>query len=76
VKRVSEVDGKIYVNIENSEENLPSVFEALRNNNIKIKSISVRKPSLNDVFIHYTGKEIRDEIENGKKIPKHMARRL
>ena len=76
VKRVSEVDGKIYVNIENSEENLPSVFEALRNNNIKIKSISVRKPSLNDVFIHYTGKEIRDEIENGKKIPKHMVRRL
>jgi ABC-2 type transport system ATP-binding protein len=76
VKKVSEVDGKIYVNIENSEENLPSVFEALRNNNIKIKSISVRKPSLNDVFIHYTGKEIRDEIENGKKIPKHMARRL
>jgi len=76
VKKISEVDGKIYVNIENSEENLPSVFEALRNNNIKIKSISVRKPSLNDVFIHYTGKEIRDEIENGKKIPKHMARRL
>jgi ABC-2 type transport system ATP-binding protein len=76
VKKVSEVDGKIYVNIENSEENLPSVFEALRSNNIKIKSISVRKPSLNDVFIHYTGKEIRDEIENGKKIPKHMARRL
>jgi len=76
VKKVSEVDGKIYVNIENSEENLPSVFEALRNNNIKIKSISVRKPSLNDVFIHYTGKEIRDEIENGKKIPKHMARRV
>jgi ABC-2 type transport system ATP-binding protein len=76
VKKVSEVDEKIYVNIENSEENLPSVFEALRNNNIKIKSISVRKPSLNDVFIHYTGKEIRDEIENGKKIPKHMARRL
>ena len=76
VKKVSEVEGKIYVNIENSEENLPSVFEALRNNNIKIKSISVRKPSLNDVFIHYTGKEIRDEIENGKKMPKHMARRL
>jgi len=73
VKKVSEVEGKIYVNIENSEENLPSVFEALRSNNIKIKSISVRKPSLNDVFIHYTGKEIRDEIENGKKIPKHMA---
>jgi ABC-2 type transport system ATP-binding protein len=74
VKKVSEVDEKIYVNIENSEENLPSVFEVLRNNNIKIKSISVRKPSLNDVFIYYTGKEIRDEIENSKKIPKHIAR--
>ena len=74
VKKVSEVNGKIYVNIENSEENLPSVFEVLRNNNIKIKSISVRKPSLNDVFIYYTGKEIRDEIENNKKIPQHIAR--
>jgi ABC-2 type transport system ATP-binding protein len=76
VKNVSEVDGKIYVNIENSEENLPFVFESLRSNTIKIKSISIRKPSLNDVFIHYTGKEIRDEIENRKNEYKFMARRI
>jgi ABC-2 type transport system ATP-binding protein len=76
VKNVSEVDGKIYVNIENSEENLPFVFECLRSNTIKIKSISIRKPSLNDVFIHYTGKEIRDEIENHKNEYKFMARRI
>jgi ABC-2 type transport system ATP-binding protein len=76
VKNVSEVDGKIYVNIENSEENLPFVFESLRSNTIKIKSISIRKPSLNDVFIHYTGKEIRDGIENRKNEYKFMARRI
>jgi ABC-2 type transport system ATP-binding protein len=76
VKKASVANGKVYVNIENSEKNLPIVFEELRSNDVKIKSISVRKPSLNDVFIHYTGKEIRDELENHKTGPKFMARRV
>lgn len=40
---------------------LPKIVEAASRNNITIDAVSVREPSLEDVFIHYTGREIRAE---------------
>ena len=34
--------------------------------NIQIKSISVRKPTLDDVFLHYTGRTIENQEESSK----------
>lgn len=36
------------------------LVEELNNGKSEIKSISLQRPSLDDVFLHYTGKEIRD----------------
>ncbi len=36
------------------------LVEELNNGKSEIKSISLQQPSLDDVFLHYTGKEIRD----------------
>jgi ABC-2 type transport system ATP-binding protein len=40
---------------------LPKIVDTASHNNITIDSVSVREPSLEDVFIHYTGREIRAE---------------
>ena len=32
---------------------------------MEIDSIGIRSPSLNDVFIKYTGRDIREETERG-----------
>jgi ABC-2 type transport system ATP-binding protein len=40
---------------------LPVIMDKLRNADITISTVNLKKPSMDDVFIHYTGKEIRDE---------------
>lgn len=40
---------------------LPVVIDALRNAGIDSSTINLKKPSMDDVFVFYTGKELRDE---------------
>jgi ABC-2 type transport system ATP-binding protein len=40
---------------------LPVVIDALRNAGIVSSTINLKKPSMDDVFVFYTGKELRDE---------------
>ena len=56
-------DDSIYVYADNGENFIPKLFRALRN--YEITSVSVTKPTLNDVFIKLTGREIREETVDG-----------
>ncbi len=47
--------------VTNGEASVPAFFEALQGFPVKIASISFKQPSLDDVFLHYTGHEMRDE---------------
>jgi len=47
---------------------MPKLFDEIRNEGIEIKSINLKKPSLDDVFIQYTGRGLRD----GNKEPNQM----
>jgi ABC-2 type transport system ATP-binding protein len=40
---------------------LPLIIEQLRTSGIAVSTVNLKKPSMDDVFVHYTGKEIRDE---------------
>jgi ABC-2 type transport system ATP-binding protein len=40
---------------------LPVVIDTLRNAGIEISTINLKKPSMDDVFVFYTGKDLRDE---------------
>lgn len=40
---------------------LPTIMERLHNAEISIDTVNLKKPSMDDVFVYYTGKEIRDE---------------
>jgi ABC-2 type transport system ATP-binding protein len=40
---------------------LPGILDILRNASIELTTINLKKPSMDDVFVFYTGKEIRDE---------------
>jgi len=58
--------------VEKGDEKIPLIIEIAQKHKIKIKSISVRKPTLDDVFISYTGRTIRDqEVANNsmERIP-------
>ena len=40
---------------------LPVVIDTLRNAGIEISTINLKKPSMDDVLVFYTGKDLRDE---------------
>ena len=55
---------------------MPKIFEVSANLGIKIESISLTRPTLDDVFLSYTGRELRDEngSYNRKKEREKMRR--
>jgi ABC-2 type transport system ATP-binding protein len=40
---------------------LPGILDTLRKEGIEITTINIHKPTIDDVFVFYTGKEFRDE---------------
>ncbi len=40
---------------------VPKIMQLAMENSISVESIEVHLPSLEDVFIHYTGSSIREE---------------
>jgi len=75
VSNIKKHEKNITFGVEKGDEKIPIIIELAQKHNIKIKSISVRKPTLDDVFLSYTGRTIRDSDQsNGfkKQIPPHF----
>ena len=53
-------DDILRLNFSKGDSNLVKLMAFLGEKNIEYKSISVEKPSLNDVFLELTGKDLRD----------------
>ncbi|MEE9440664.1 MAG: ATP-binding cassette domain-containing protein [Candidatus Thermoplasmatota archaeon] len=60
IKNIKRHDLHLTLGVEKGEEKIPAIFEIAHKLKIKIKSISVRKPTLDDVFLHFTGRTMRD----------------
>jgi ABC-2 type transport system ATP-binding protein len=54
-------DKAVRVAVANGKTALPSIIHKIESLGIEVESISVRSPSLDDVFIKYTGRGIREE---------------
>jgi ABC-2 type transport system ATP-binding protein len=39
---------------------LPQIMNMLKDKGIEISSVNLKKPTLDDVFVHYTGRDIRN----------------
>ncbi len=57
--KVDEETLRIYV--DNGAQNLPALIDAVKGAGGTVISVSIHQQSLEDVFIHYTGKSIREE---------------
>jgi ABC-2 type transport system ATP-binding protein len=47
--------------VERGEEKIPTIIEIARDINVSITSIDVRRPTLDDVFLYYTGRSMREQ---------------
>ena len=60
VSRVSAEDGLVTVLVTDSNLVLPHLFEAAAKLSIRITSVDIREPNLEAVFLHLTGRALRD----------------
>ena len=67
--------GDVRMKVNNSDEVLPKLMKFLGENEISPEAISIRKPSLDEVFIEYTGRNINSEAGNTDYAKLMMGRR-
>ncbi len=60
VKQVKAEDGTIIVLADDSNQVLPSLFETASAQGARITSVDIQEPNLEAVFLHLTGKALRD----------------
>ena len=75
IKKIEARDSSLELSIDGGEEKIPELIDFTDNHNFVISSIELHKPSLEDAFLHYTGKAIREEEGNLMELWKTMMTR-
>ncbi|RPJ28198.1 MAG: ATP-binding cassette domain-containing protein [Chloroflexi bacterium] len=60
VSHISSEEERISVLVEDSNQVLPRLFEAAAHSSTRITSVEIREPNLEAVFLHLTGRALRD----------------
>ena len=58
---VSQKKNEVFITVREGERQIPHVLALASDACIPILSVSLRKPTLDDVFLHHTGRAIRDK---------------
>jgi ABC-2 type transport system ATP-binding protein len=66
VKEVRKQDGTYRIKVIDGEETAPSIIESIRTEGHRVTRLSMSKPTLDEVYLEYTGRSIREE-EEGKE---------
>ncbi|HUY01022.1 MAG TPA: ATP-binding cassette domain-containing protein [Candidatus Deferrimicrobium sp.] len=56
-------DGTISIEVKDTDTAVPKVFKIASEGGFDVQQVRLRAPTLEDVFIYYTGKTLRDEDE-------------
>jgi ABC-2 type transport system ATP-binding protein len=66
LERKQVVDGALEITVRNGRAVMPRIMELATQNSIYVESLLLREPNLEDVFLHYTGRTIRED--SGKEL--------
>jgi ABC-2 type transport system ATP-binding protein len=61
VKKIETKNGMVYLTVSNASANLQQILQIAG----KVESVEIHSPTLNDVFLFYTGREIREDSPEG-----------
>jgi ABC-2 type transport system ATP-binding protein len=59
IKNTEVIEKSIRLYVSNSEDKIEKIIDFLKKHKIKIKSILMKNPTLEDVFLHFTGEELK-----------------
>jgi ABC-2 type transport system ATP-binding protein len=68
VKEVKKENGSYMIKSSNGELTAPLIIESLRKNGHVVTKLSLTKPTLNEVYLQYTGKSMRDAEESREAV--------
>ena len=75
VKGAKEHNGEITVTVEAGERKVPELVSLAHEHGVHVSSVLLRKPSLEDVFIHFTGRSIREREVSASESRKELITR-
>ena len=62
---VTERDGVVHIASHDGPTTVASLMDVARAKNVRVKKVTVQSTTLDGVFLHYTGRELRDEAHGG-----------
>jgi ABC-2 type transport system ATP-binding protein len=68
-------DNRVNLSVENGERKIPLLMDFARSHGIEVRSVELHKPSLEDVFLRFTGTTIRERNSTGERMSNRMIRR-
>ena len=57
----------LIVSLKDGSQCMPKLVEKIREENIEIKNVNLKKPTLDDVFLYFTGRGLREENGEARK---------
>jgi ABC-2 type transport system ATP-binding protein len=64
---VTERDGAVHIASHDGPGTVAGLMDLARARGVKVKRVTVQSTTLDDVFLHYTGRELRDEAHGGAR---------
>ena len=61
VREVNTADNGLIISAKDGSAAVPDLLRLFHENGVRVTNFSVTSPTLYDVFLHYTGRNIRDE---------------
>ena len=61
VRRIRNYNGFLALNVLDAERKIPKIMNIARHFQVRVNSVNLHKPSLEDVFLRFTGRTIREE---------------
>lgn len=75
IKNMTRHDENLSLTMEKGERRIPELINVARENGVNVTCVHLRKPSLEDVFLHFTGKTIREEEASQTERNREILRR-
>jgi ABC-2 type transport system ATP-binding protein len=62
-ERIQTTDASVHLTIKNGEHTMPDLLRLLDGCNLQVQGVMLSRPSLDDVFLKYTGRSLREEAK-------------
>jgi ABC-2 type transport system ATP-binding protein len=75
IKNIARHNKDLSLTMERGERRIPELINVAQENGVNVTCVHLRKPSLEDVFLHFTGRTIREEEAGQAERNKEIIRR-